>query len=42
VANNQTLMGEYANTRFSNLLGWLITVLMSISALALLLTFGKA
>lgn len=36
ISNNKKIMGEYTNGALSNVLGWLITVIMIICALALL------
>lgn len=35
IANNRKIMGSYTNSLFSNVAGWTITVLMTLSALAL-------
>lgn len=32
ISNNRAIMGKYTNNRFSNILGWLITALMSVAA----------
>jgi NRAMP (natural resistance-associated macrophage protein)-like metal ion transporter len=36
IGNNKKIMGIHANSRFSNILGWTITIIMSLAALALL------
>lgn len=38
ISNNKKIMGEYTNGWKSNFLGWLITVVMSVCAVALLIT----
>jgi len=38
VSNNKKIMGKYTNGKWSNLLGWTITVIMGIAAIALLAT----
>lgn len=38
VANNKKILGEYTNGWFSNIAGWAITVIMGISAIALIVT----
>lgn len=38
ISNNRTIMNQYTNSRFSNILGWLITIIMTISAIALLIS----
>ena len=38
IANNEKIMGKRVNNRFSNAVGILITIIMSVSAIALLLT----
>ncbi len=35
IANNKKIMGKYRNSRLSNWLGWIITVFMSVCAIAL-------
>ncbi|HVZ58973.1 MAG TPA: divalent metal cation transporter [Patescibacteria group bacterium] len=37
-ANNKKIMGNYTNSSFTNVLGWIITLVMSLAALALLAT----
>lgn len=39
IGNNKTIMKEHTNSRFSNLLGWIITGIMSLTSLALLASF---
>lgn len=36
IGNNKKIMGEYSNSKSSNILGWTITVIMSIAAIALI------
>ncbi|TSC91733.1 MAG: manganese transport protein [Parcubacteria group bacterium Licking1014_17] len=36
ISNNKKIMGERVNSRFSNILGWLITVIMAAAAIALI------
>jgi Mn2+/Fe2+ NRAMP family transporter len=36
IAGNKKIMGKHANSRFSTALGWFITVIMAVAALALL------
>jgi Mn2+/Fe2+ NRAMP family transporter len=40
IANNEAIMGRNTNSRLSNVLGWSITVIMTLSAAALLLTIN--
>lgn len=40
IANNKNIMGEHTNSQFSNILGWLITGLMTIAGIAMLVTAG--
>lgn len=42
ICNNKKIMGKNTNGWFSNIAGWLITVVMAIAALSLLFTFGKS
>jgi Mn2+/Fe2+ NRAMP family transporter len=37
IGNNKKIMGVHANSRFSNILGWTITIIMSFAALGLLI-----
>jgi len=37
-ANNKKIMGKYSNTAFSNIMGWIITVIMAIASIALLVS----
>lgn len=39
IANNKKIMGKYVNASFSNIMGWLITVIMTIASIALLISF---
>src|SRR5260221_455623 len=41
IGNNKKIMGEHPNSRFSNIFGWIITVFMGLSALALLYSFVR-
>lgn len=41
IGNNKTIMGEYANKPFSNILGWMITIVMGVAAIALLFQLGQ-
>ncbi|MCF7834285.1 MAG: divalent metal cation transporter [Candidatus Pacebacteria bacterium] len=38
ISSNKKILGEYTNGRFSNIAGWIITIVMSITALALLVS----
>ena len=38
ISNNRAIMGRRANQRLSNVVGWLTTILMTLAALALLVT----
>lgn len=38
ISNNKKIMGVHTNSLFSNLVGWLITAIMAVAALALLIT----
>jgi Mn2+/Fe2+ NRAMP family transporter len=40
VANNRRIMQERTNGWFTNLLGWIATILMFAAAIALVLTWG--
>ncbi len=40
VANNRHIMGNRVNGRWSNILGWMTTVVMFVAAVALVLTWG--
>lgn len=40
ISNNKKIMGEHTNGRTSNILGWTITGIMGLCAIALLATFG--
>ena len=37
-ANNKKIMGKYSNAAFSNIMGWIITVIMVIASIALLVS----
>ncbi len=39
ISNNKKVMGQYTNSAFSNIFGWLITGVMTIASLALLIKF---
>jgi NRAMP (natural resistance-associated macrophage protein)-like metal ion transporter len=39
ISNNKKIMGEYTNTKVSNIMGWFITAVMFAASLALLATF---
>jgi NRAMP (natural resistance-associated macrophage protein)-like metal ion transporter len=39
IANNKKIMGKYANSGFSNIMGWIITTIMTIASIALLISF---
>jgi Mn2+/Fe2+ NRAMP family transporter len=41
VANNRSVMGEWTNGRWLNVLGWTTTVAMSAAAIGLLVTWGQ-
>ncbi|HYK08103.1 MAG TPA: divalent metal cation transporter [Candidatus Eisenbacteria bacterium] len=41
VGNNKNIMANHTNSRFSNVMGWIIVVVMGVSALALLWSFIK-
>ncbi len=41
VANNRHIMGNRVNGRWSNILGWMTTVVMFVAAVALVLTWGQ-
>ena len=38
ISNNTNIMGKYTNSRLSNILGWSITFVMTVAAVALLVT----
>jgi Mn2+/Fe2+ NRAMP family transporter len=38
-ANNKKIMGKYSNRRYSNIMGWIITIIMAIASIALLVSF---
>lgn len=42
LGNNKKIMGEHTNGRWSNILGWTITILMALAELALLMTTNIA
>lgn len=39
IGNNKKVMKEHTNSRFSNILGWVITAIMTIASIALILSF---
>ena len=39
ISNNKNIMGKHTNSPISNIMGWLITVVMALSALALIVTY---
>jgi len=39
IANNKKIMGEHTNSKLSNILGWTITAIMSVSAIILFTAF---
>ena len=39
IGRNKKIMGEHVNSNFSNILGWLITILMGIAGIALIISF---
>ncbi len=39
IGNNKEIMKEHTNSRFSNIMGWTITIIMSAASIALLLSF---
>lgn len=41
IGNNKQIMGTHTNSIFSNVLGWFITAVMSVAALALIFTIGR-
>jgi len=41
IGNNKKIMREYTNSSASNILGWIITIVMTIAAISLLLTLWK-
>jgi len=38
ITNNKKIMGKYSNTVFSNIMGWIITIIMAIASIALLVS----
>jgi NRAMP (natural resistance-associated macrophage protein)-like metal ion transporter len=40
IANNKKIMGKYANAGFSNIMGWIITAIMTIASITLLISFA--
>lgn len=40
IGNNKKIMQEHTNSKFSNILGWTITVIMSLASIALFLSFA--
>jgi NRAMP (natural resistance-associated macrophage protein)-like metal ion transporter len=41
IGNNKKIMGKHTNSVFSNTAGWIITAIMSLAAIALLVTIGR-
>lgn len=41
IGNNKQIMGEHTNSQFSNIMGWFIITVMSIAAVALIITIGQ-
>jgi len=41
VSNNKKVMGQRVNGKLTNFLGWTTTILMSVAALGMFLTWGK-
>ncbi|MBI2598783.1 Nramp family divalent metal transporter [Candidatus Curtissbacteria bacterium] len=39
ISNSSKIMGQYTNSKFSNISGWLITAVLTVSSLALLISF---
>lgn len=39
ISNNRKIMGEHTNSRFSSIMGWTITGIMSVASLMLLISF---
>jgi len=42
ISSNRNIMGEHASSRLSQWTGWIITVLMTVAAVALLLNIGQS
>lgn len=38
ISRNKKIMGQYTNSRLSNIMGWIIAVVMSLAAIALIIT----
>ena len=38
ISNNKKIMGKYSNSTFSNIMGWIITVIMAIASIGLLVS----
>ncbi|HEY5585917.1 MAG TPA: Nramp family divalent metal transporter [Ruminiclostridium sp.] len=38
-SNNKKIMGKYSNARYSNIMGWTITIIMAIASIGLLVSF---
>jgi len=38
ITNNKKVMGKYSNNAFSNIMGWIITIIMAIASIALLVS----
>jgi NRAMP (natural resistance-associated macrophage protein)-like metal ion transporter len=41
IGNNKKIMKNHTNSLFSNVMGWIITIVMSLAAIAMLVTIGK-
>jgi len=41
ISNNKKIMGKYTNRPISNIGGWMITVIMTLAAIAMFATFGQ-
>jgi Mn2+/Fe2+ NRAMP family transporter len=41
VSNNKNVMGKRVNGKLTNFLGWNTTILISVAALGMVLTWGK-
>jgi len=38
IGNNKKIMGEHTNSSFSNIVGWIITIVMSVASIALIIS----
>ena len=41
IANNKTIMGKFANKKLSKILGWIITIVMSIAGISLIINLVR-